>query len=114
MALVYKICPSADWERACLYGFYEGSVVDHRDGFIHLSTAAQLRETARRHFSGEEDLVLIAFDAAAIGVALVWEKSRHGDLFPHVYGKLETAKAVMMETLPLGTEGHIFPAGIPS
>jgi uncharacterized protein (DUF952 family) len=114
MALVYKICLAADWERACLSGFYEGSAVDHRDGFIHLSTAAQLRETARRHFSGEDGLVLVAFDAAAIGAALVWEKSRNGDLFPHVYGKLETAKAVMTEALPLGTDGHVFPAGIPS
>jgi uncharacterized protein (DUF952 family) len=113
MALVYKICPAGDWERACLSGFYEGSAVDHRDGFIHLSTAAQVRETARRHFAGEEGLVLVAFDVAAVGETLVWEKSRNGDLFPHVYGKLATAMAANVEPLPLGEGGHIFPASIP-
>jgi uncharacterized protein (DUF952 family) len=113
MALVYKICPAADWERACLSGLYEGSAVDHRDGFIHLSTAAQVCETARRHFAGQEGLVLVVFDAAAIGDALVWEKSRDGDLFPHVYGTLVTAMAANVEPLPLGESGHIFPASIP-
>ena len=114
MALVYKICPAADWERAGLTGVYEGSAADHRDGFIHLSTATQLRETARRHFSGEHGLVLVAFEAAAIGETLVWEKSRDGDLFPHVYGTLATARAVSVEPLPLGASGHTFPEGIPT
>ena len=114
MTFVYKICSAADWEAAHTTGLYGGSEVDRRDGFIHLSTAAQLRETARRHFTGQEGLVLVSFESATIGPSLVWEKSRGGDLFPHVYGSIETAKASRAEALPVGGEGPIFPPGIPS
>ena len=60
--------------------------VDARDGFIHFSTAAQVGETAAKHFAGGADLVLLAVDADALGRALKWEVSRGGDLFPHLYG----------------------------
>jgi hypothetical protein len=33
-------------------GRFEGSAVDHADGYIHFSTAAQAGETARRYFAG--------------------------------------------------------------
>ena len=53
-----------------------------RDGFIHFSTAAQLAETAAKHFAGQTDLMLVAVDGDALGAALKWERSRGGDLFP--------------------------------
>ena len=58
------------------------------DGFIHFSTAEQAVETAARHFAGQDDLLLIAVDAAALGDALKYEVSRGGALFPHLYAPL--------------------------
>ena len=60
--------------------------MDRRDGFIHFSTAAQVEETARRHFAGRTDLLLVAVDVD--GLDIRWEPSRGGELFPHLYGVL--------------------------
>jgi uncharacterized protein (DUF952 family) len=110
MPLIYKICPLALWRGAERAGAFAGAPVDLADGFIHLSTAAQVRETAARHFAGEGDLVLVAVEAEALGEALRWEPSRGGALFPHLYGVLPLSAVAWVKPLPLGPEGaHRFP-----
>jgi uncharacterized protein (DUF952 family) len=84
---------------------FEGSPVDLADGFIHFSTAAQAQETARRHFTGQADLVVLALDAEALGANLKWEPSRGGDLFPHLYGPLDLAKVLAVTEAPLDADG---------
>lgn len=112
--LVFKICPAALWRRAQVQGVFTGAPVDVTDGFIHFSTAAQVRETARRHFSGLAELKLVTVATEALGPALKWEASRGGDLFPHLYGPLPLAAVRKVEDLPLGADGvHIFPGDIP-
>jgi uncharacterized protein (DUF952 family) len=97
---IYKICEQAAWREAQSVGVYRGSAVDHRDGFIHFSTSAQLRETAAKHFAGQTDLILVAVDGAALGAALKWEPSRGGALFPHLYGALPVAAVHWVRPLP--------------
>jgi uncharacterized protein (DUF952 family) len=107
---IYKIAPAALWREATAAGAFAGAPVDVADGFIHFSTAAQVRETAARHFAGMADLLLIAADAAALGPALRWEVSRGGALFPHLYGPLPPAAVLWAVPLPLGEDGgHLFP-----
>jgi uncharacterized protein (DUF952 family) len=86
---IYKICPASIWREAERTGTFRGSVDDLRDGFIHFSTASQVEGTARKHFSGQAGLFLIAIDANGLGDALRWEVSRGGELFPHLYGELD-------------------------
>jgi uncharacterized protein (DUF952 family) len=113
MPLVYKICPRALWREAEAAGRFTGAPVDHADGFIHFSTAAQARETAARHFAGQDDLVLVAVEADALGPALRYEPSRGGDLFPHLYGDLPLGAVRAVFDLPRGEDGtHRFPAEI--
>lgn len=85
---VYKICTAAEWRQASGAGAFVGAAIDVRDGFIHLSTAAQVAETARLHFAGQADLMLLEVETAALGDALRYEASRGGALFPHLYGVL--------------------------
>jgi uncharacterized protein (DUF952 family) len=89
MTRVYKILSAAEWERAQAVGLFAGSAVDLQDGYIHLSTAAQAGETARRHFAGQAGLVLLELTAEELGAAVRWEPSRGGDLFPHLYAPLD-------------------------
>ena len=93
--VAYKIIDAADWREAVAEGAYAGSAVDLADGYIHLSTAAQLDETARKHYAGRENLMLLTVDLTALGDAIVWEPSRGGALFPHIYGDLPV-KAVTL------------------
>jgi uncharacterized protein (DUF952 family) len=110
MSLIYKICPRALWQEAERDGVFRGAPVDRADGYIHFSTAEQVRETAARHFAGQDDLVLVAVDAATLGHALKWEPSRGGALFPHLYGNLPLGCVRSVESLALGADGvHRFP-----
>ncbi len=114
MALVYKICPRALWREAEALGRFTGAPVDRADGFIHFSTAAQVAETAARHFAGQDDLLLVACEADDLGPALRFEPSRGGALFPHLYGDLPLSAVRAVIELPLGADGrHGFPAEIP-
>lgn len=107
---VYHICRRADWEAALAAGRYEGSARDRADGFIHFSTAEQVKESAIKHRSGESGLVLLTVDPRALGDALEWEPARNGALFPHLYGALPMEALARVEDLPLGPDGrHVFP-----
>ncbi|MCB5175609.1 MULTISPECIES: DUF952 domain-containing protein [Microvirga] len=110
MKTIYKICPEPLWRNAEKAGFFEGAPIDIIDGYLHFSTAQQVRETAARHFAGQGDLLLIAIDESRLGEALRYEPSRGGDLFPHLYATLPLSAVLWVKPLPLGSDGHhIFP-----
>lgn len=102
---IYKICPEAMWRQAVADGVFRGAPVDLADGYIHFSTAEQARETARRHFAGKDGLLLVAFDADALGPALRFEPSRGGDLFPHLYATLDPGLALWAKPMPMNADG---------
>jgi uncharacterized protein (DUF952 family) len=112
MVLVFKICSSSAWRDAETSGVFRGAGVDLDDRFIHLSTAQQVRETARRHFAQGDDLVLVAFDDTTLP-GLLYEPSRGGALFPHVHGSISTNAALWVRTLPRLADGSLqFPDSI--
>ena len=102
---IYKICPASAWREAERQGVYTGSADDVRDGYIHLSTAAQVPETARKHFFGQRALFLIQVDADALGAALRWERSRNDELFPHLYGELDLGAVIAVVNLNMRADG---------
>jgi uncharacterized protein (DUF952 family) len=108
--IIYKIAPRALWAAAEEKGVFDGAPIDHADGFIHFSTADQARETAAKHFAGQDDLVLAAIDTGKLGGALKYETSRGGALFPHLYAPLDLASVIWVSDLPIGSDGeHRFP-----
>ena len=105
---VYKILRGPEWAAFDAAGETRGAPVDLADGYIHLSTAAQVAETAARHFAGEDGLWLLAVETEGLA-DLRWEPSRGGQLFPHLYGTLKRAHVVAAWPLPLVKGGHVFP-----
>ena len=85
---IYKIFRVDEWSSAEKKGRFLGSPDDIRDGFIHFSTAEQLRGTLDKHFSADDEIVLAAVDATALGNDLKWETARGGMRFPHLYAAL--------------------------
>lgn len=109
--LIFHICRKEEWAAAQAAGRYAGSSQDQADGFIHFSGAGQLRASAAKHRAGQDGLVLLTVEAAALGQALKWEASRGGALFPHLYGALPVTAVRRVDELPLGPDGvHRFPA----
>ncbi|MCW5729178.1 MAG: DUF952 domain-containing protein [Alphaproteobacteria bacterium] len=114
MPIIYHLADAAAWAAARMAGSYQGTADDRRDGFIHFSTAGQVRESAARHRRGVAGLLLVAVDADRLGAALKWEPARGGQLFPHLHAPLDPALAISAVPLPLGADGlHVFPDDLP-
>lgn len=105
MPVIYKICSASAWREAERQGAFRGSADDKRDGFIHFSTASQVPGTVAKHFAGQSGLFLVAVDADALGDALRWEPSRGGELFPHLYGELDTGEVTAILDLRMRSDG---------
>ena len=105
---IYKVCDNGLWEDAKQVGKFIGAAIDLQDGYIHFSTASQLRDTLIRHFAGRDGLVLLKIEISQLDI--IWETARNGDLFPHLYGHLPLNSVVAEHHLDLSADGdHIVP-----
>ncbi len=106
-AVAYKIVDAEAWVQARDAGEYEGSTVDHADGYIHMSTEAQLAETARKHYAGQSSLRLLTVDLTVVEGVLKWEPSRGGALFPHLYGPLPVSAVTRIQAMAVSDDGEV-------
>ncbi len=104
-ARIYKITTGPLWALGLDAGQLPYSPVDVADGFMHFSTAGQLRETLRLHFAGQDGLVLCAVDTEHVAADLKWEPSRGGELFPHLYAQLPISAVAAHYPLTVGVDG---------
>lgn len=117
---VYRISTREEWARAAGEAHLPHNALDERDGFIHLSTAAQLEATLRRYFAGREGLVLLTIDAdRLVDGSLHFESPHHADAhrrtehFPHFYGEVPRAAILAADPLELDEAGeHRLPAAV--
>ena len=106
---IYKVCDNALWNVAKRDGKFIGAEIDLQDGYIHFSTASQLRDTLARHFASRDGLIILKIEISQLDI--IWETARNGDLFPHLYGHLPLTSVVAEHRLDLSTDGyHIVPA----
>jgi uncharacterized protein (DUF952 family) len=103
----YKILTAEQMTALETDGSFAGAPVDLQDGFIHLSTAAQLQETIDKHFAGQSDLWLAAVDLDALADEVKWEESRGGQLFPHIYGALPLDAVIAYSELHYEPDGSL-------
>ena len=84
---VYRVISGEDWEIAQRTGVVPRCGADERDGFVHLSTADTMLETANLYFEPAEAPLIIEVLTRQLGAALRWEEvaSRGDKLFPHLY-----------------------------
>ena len=69
---------------------------------------SKAQETADKHFAGIDGLMLAALDTATFGDDLVWEVSRGGAKFPHIYNRpLLRADVVWARPMPLLDGQHM-------
>jgi uncharacterized protein (DUF952 family) len=104
---IYKIATRDVFDAALAAGTFPGMPIDIKDGYVHFSTAAQLAETLRLHFVGQSDLVLFAIRTADLPKTLVWEPSRGGQLFPHLYGALAMSAMAEHAAIAVTADGNV-------
>ena len=107
--VAYKVLTQGEMDALEADGSFAGASVDLADGYIHLSSAAQLTETVDKHFAGQSDLHIVAVDLAALGDAIRWEESRGGQLFPHIYAALPLDAVIAYSPLERDDDGVKLP-----
>ena len=106
-AFIYKIASHEAYRVFSKTGIFPGMPIDITDGYVHFSTAGQLAETLRLHFAGQGDVVIFSVRTADLGMALRWEPSRGGQLFPHLYGELPIAAVGQHATVSVDADGSV-------
>lgn len=104
---VYKILTAPEYESLMRENVFAGSALDLADGFIHMSTAAQVTTTVDLYFKGQSGLMLAAIDRKSLGDALRWEPSRAGQLFPHLYGSLPPKAIMRIDPVTRNPDGTV-------
>ena len=115
--MLFHICRLEDWDSAVRTKKYLGTAREQRDGFIHFSPAAQLPDTAARHFANVAGLIVLAVRRAALEPRLKWESAPYGTPFPHHYGAVESDWVLAVYPMELDPNGvHVlgFLHGTPS
>ncbi|MCQ4122259.1 DUF952 domain-containing protein [Rhodococcus tibetensis] len=103
------ICSRDDWQVATRSGRRVPETFG-ADGFVHLSTPAQVHLPANRLFAGRTDLVVLWLDPTALGSPVKWEPGVPTDpssmRFPHLYGPLPSAAVMAVEHYRPGADGR--------
>lgn len=86
---LYRLATAAEWRAAQEVGTVPLREIDERDGYVHLSTKAQVIETANLHFSGADGLLALEIPFQAVAANVKFELApKRAETFPHLYGRL--------------------------
>ena len=108
MTTIYHLTNKTDWETAQPSGEYEApSLAD--EGFIHCSKdVPQLLKVAARLYQGRTDLQVLDLDLDKLDSLVKYESSRSGEVYPHIYGKLNLGAVVRVRNLGVDSRGQHF------
>ena len=106
---IYKICTKSELNDAKDKQKFEGSKKDLDDGFIHFSGEEQVKETLKKYYSNQKDLLLLKVDTLKLD-HLIWEQASDGNMFPHLYSSLDLSYIVDEFEIFLNDDGsHVLP-----
>ncbi|NKZ78656.1 DUF952 domain-containing protein [Rhodococcus hoagii] len=113
-AVLVHLCSRTEWDELRRTGHRRPPGFDV-DGFVHLSTPAQVHLPANRLFAGRTDLVLLYLDPARLGAETRWEPGVPSDpasmRFPHLYGPLLAESVLEVTDYRPGADGLFPPVG---
>jgi uncharacterized protein (DUF952 family) len=115
MAIIFHIARSEAWARRESRAGSEGQSASGSyrpemfpvDGFVHCSTRDQVVKVADIRFRGQTGLVLLCIDTDKVAAEIRYENLEGGrELFPHIYGEINTDAVVQVAEFAPGTNGH--------
>lgn len=97
--MIYHIATQEVWNSQLQLASYFPTEFE-KEGFIHLSTEAQLTGVLQRYYKGREDLLLLTVDETKLTAPLKYEPSTGNELYPHLFGGLDKSAVVKVESIP--------------
>lgn len=108
VAIILHLIKRAEWEAA-------QAAAEHRaeslaaEGFIHCSQdAAQMLLVAQRLYPGRQDLLALEVETDRLTAPVKREPSRSGELYPHIYGPLNTDAVAGVRPLLRDPQGRFY------
>lgn len=95
---LYHISSQTDLTAAKIQGSYQAASLN-TEGFIHCSFQRQILKTANRFYRNKSGLVMLKIDEEKLKSEIRIEAAPDGELFPHIYGKINLDSIV--DTLSL-------------
>ena len=110
--MIYHLALASDWEAALAAGEYRVSTLGRtleQEGYIHASTASQVRGVADAVYGGvREPLMLLTIDERRLTVPLQGDAVEGvAEPFPHLYGPLDVAAVVLATPLLRDDAGRL-------
>ncbi|PKB78298.1 MAG: hypothetical protein BZY88_19200 [SAR202 cluster bacterium Io17-Chloro-G9] len=108
MSVIFHLVRKSEWEgRSSLQEYSAPSLA--QEGFNHCSeNEGQLLAVARRLYAGEVDLLVLELETDLLTSRLMREPSRSGEVYPHIYGPINTHAVVAVRELLTGNDGEFF------
>ena len=87
---LYKIITQTQWASMRQHGihYHQGSLLDQRDGYLHMSTSKQVERIANKYFGDLINGKIIKLSYQEIESNLKWEPNSKGEYFPHGYDEI--------------------------
>ena len=106
MSIIYHLTTREAWAAAQTAGEYEASSLAE-EGFIHCSAnEAQTLRVAERLYAGLPGLQVLDVDTGKLRAGIKREPSRSGEIYPHIYGRINLDAVVRVRDLTLGPDGR--------
>ena len=105
MAIIYHLTSREAWAAAQAADEYEApSLAD--EGFIHCSgDEEQTLRVVERLYAGVSDLLVLDVDTERLRAEVNREPSRSGEIYPHIYGKINLDAVVGVRDITVDGDG---------
>jgi uncharacterized protein (DUF952 family) len=94
--LIYHATLPENWEYYKDRPSYQTESIQ-TEGFIHCSYEKQLEGTLQRYFADAPRVVILTIETDKVFARVVEEPSTGGEIFPHIYGRLNHNAIVKTE-----------------
>lgn len=94
--LIYHVVLPSVWEKFLGRPSYQAESLQ-TEGFIHCSFAGQLEGVLERYYRNAGRVLILSIDTEKLKSRLVNEPSTGGEVFPHIYGRLNHGAVVAIE-----------------
>lgn len=86
---IYHIVLPEVWEKFKDKDFYASESL-HIENFIHCSFKEQIETVLQRYYKDAERVLILEINTEKLAAKLVCETSTGGEIYPHIYGKINT------------------------
>ena len=94
--LIYHIVTTEVWEKFTDETEYEAESL-RTENFIHCSYRHQLDAVLERYYKNQTAVLILHINAHLLRAKLVAERSTGGEVYPHIYGKINKSAIVEIE-----------------